>query len=262
MLRARVWTAAIALPVVLGAILFLPDLGFTAFIAIVGAWGLYEIASITAAAGPLEIILIVVAGGGPLLAMLAGGDRGEWFFPLAVILVMLGLVARVGTTGAQSAPRGWVLQTVGALWVGVLFPYFAMLRNLPHGVGYLIGMLLIVIASDSGAYFGGRALGRHKLAPLVSPNKTIEGAIAGLLASIVAGLILRPWLVPTLSAIEVAVISAAIAGLAQLGDLAGSAFKRTAGVKDSGWIFPGHGGLLDRTCSLVFAAVFSYYCFK
>jgi phosphatidate cytidylyltransferase len=262
-LRARVWTAAIALPVVLGAIIFLPNFGFSVFIAIVGAWGLYEVASITAAArGYLAILLIAVVGGGPLLAMLIGGDRGEWFFPLAVILVMLGLVARVGTAGAENAPKGWVLQTAGALWVGVLFPYFAMLRNLPHGVGYLIAMLLVVIASDTGAYFGGRAFGAHKLAPRVSPNKTVEGAIAGLIASIGAGLILRPWLMPAWSADGVAAISGAIAVLAQIGDLAGSALKRSAGVKDSGWISPGHGGLLDRTCSLVFAAVFSYYCFR
>ena len=262
MLRARVWTAAIALPAVLGAIILLPNFGFTVFIAIVGAWGLYEVASVAAASDPFAILTIVVAGGGPLLAMLTGGDHGEWFFPLAVILLMLGLIARVGTAGAENGPKGWVLQTVGALWVGVLFPYFAMLRNLPHGVGYLLAMLLVVIASDTGAYFGGRAFGAHKLAPRVSPNKTVEGAIAGLLASMLGGLVLRPWLMPALSGGEVAAISAAIAILAQLGDLAGSAFKRSAGVKDSGWIFPGHGGLLDRTCSLVFAAVFSYYCFK
>ena len=123
-------------------------------------------------------------------------------------------------------------------------------------------MLLVVIASDTGAYFGGRAFGSHKLAPRVSPHKTIEGAIAGLAASIATGLILRPWLMSQWSIGASALISGIIAILAQAGDLAGSAFKRVAGVKDSGWIFPGHGGLLDRTCSLVFAAVFTYYCFR
>ena len=77
-----------------------------------------------------------------------------------------------------------------------------------------------------------------------------------------AGAILRPWLAVQFSAPAILAISGSIAFLAQLGDLAGSAFKRIAGVKDSGWIFPGHGGLLDRTCSLVFAAVFTYYCFR
>ena len=95
----------------------------------------------------------------------------------------------------------------------------------------------------------------------MSPDKTVEGAIGGLLACILASLILRPLLAPRWT-VAAAIIMAAVVGvLAQFGDVAGSAFKRVAGVKDSGWIFPGHGGLLDRTCSLVFAAVFTYYYF-
>ncbi|MGH7779532.1 MAG: phosphatidate cytidylyltransferase, partial [Candidatus Binataceae bacterium] len=96
----------------------------------------------------------------------------------------------------------------------------------------------------------------------VSPGKSVEGAIGGLVAAIVAGVILRGWLAPDWSVAATAAISAAIAILAQAGDLASSAFKRTAGVKDSGWIFPGHGGLIDRTCSLVFATVLTYYCLR
>jgi phosphatidate cytidylyltransferase len=175
---------------------------------------------------------------------------------------MCALVVLVGTSGAEKTPKGAPLEIAGALWVGVLFPYFALLRNLGGGIAAIIMMLLVVIASDTGAYFGGRVLGAHKLAPRVSPNKTIEGSVAGLIASIGAGLILRPWAIPHWSLSETAALSGMIAVLAQVGDLAGSAFKRVAGVKDSGWIFPGHGGLLDRTCSLVFAAAFSYYCFR
>jgi phosphatidate cytidylyltransferase len=116
-----------------------------------------------------------------------------------------------------------------------------------------------VVASDSGAYFVGRSLGRVKLLPRVSPNKTVEGAIGGLAASIVAALALRPLLASQWSIGAAVTMAVAVGVLAQFGDLAGSAFKRVAGVKDSGWIFPGHGGLLDRTCSLVFAAAFTYY---
>jgi phosphatidate cytidylyltransferase len=261
-LHARVWTAAVALPAVLAAIVFLPNTGFSVFIAIVAAWGLYEVAFIVSARGAVAFALLLGAGAGPLFAMLAAGDLAGWTLPAAVITMMLALVVRIGAFGAANAPKGMLLETGGALWVGVLFPYFALLRNLPNGVAALILMLLLVIASDTGAYFGGRAFGRHKLAPRVSPSKTIEGAVAGLAASVVAGLILRSWLMPRQSIVAIVAISAITAILAQLGDLAGSAFKRAAGVKDSGWIFPGHGGLLDRTCSLVFAAVFSYYWFK
>ncbi len=181
----------------------------------------------------------------------------------AVTSLMLMLVSRIGWEGVEKFrdwpwSRPWLL-FIGALWVGVLFPYFALLRNHPAGVPIIILMLLLVVASDSGAYFAGRALGRTKLLPRVSPNKTVEGSIGGLAACVIGGLILRPLLAPQWS-IGAAVILAAVVGvLAQFGDAAGSAFKRVAGVKDSGWIFPGHGGLLDRTCSLVFAAAFTYY---
>jgi phosphatidate cytidylyltransferase len=123
----------------------------------------------------------------------------------------------------------------------------------------MVFILFLVIASDTGAYFIGSWMGRTKLAPNVSPKKTVEGAIGGLALCVVAGLLLRAPLVPGWSVPRTVLLSAAIAVLAQLGDLAGSALKRRAGVKDSGWIFPGHGGLLDRTCSMVFATVFTYY---
>lgn len=262
MLRARLWTAAVALPVVLAAIIFLSSAGFSVFIALLGGWGLYEVVLMTATSGLISIVVLPGLGVVPLLAMLAAGDGGLWLLPAVVTASMCALVVQVGTFGAENTPKGAPLEIAGALWVGVLFPYFALLRNLGGGIAAIIMMLLVVIASDTGAYFGGRALGAHKLAPRVSPNKTIEGSITGLIAAIGAGLILRPWAIPHWSLSEAAALSGMIALLAQVGDLAGSAFKRVAGVKDSGWIFPGHGGLLDRTCSLVFAAAFSYYCFK
>ena len=126
----------------------------------------------------------------------------------------------------------------------------------------MIAVVLLAVASDTGAYFVGRQMGRRKLAEKVSPHKTVEGAIGGMIATVAAGLILSRVFAPTFAGwhlVTVIFFSAMISLLAQLGDLAGSAFKRAAGVKDSGWIFPGHGGLLDRTCSLVFAMVFTYY---
>ena len=269
MLKTRLWTAAIALPAVLAAIVFAPDWLFTLFIALLGVVGLFEIAGMAAASAggkpdPVNIGVIAVLGGVPLFGLLYGEAPG-WLGAGIIIAVMLAVVAQVAVGGANRGPKGIALAVIGAAWVGVLFPYFALLRNSPpragsaSGVHLIILMLLLVVASDTGAYFAGRGLGRTKLMPRVSPNKTVEGAVGGLLGSIVAGLILRPMLTPDLNAGAAAALSAVIAMLAQLGDLAGSAYKRSAGVKDSGWIFPGHGGLLDRTCSLVFAAVFTYY---
>ncbi|HVN29667.1 MAG TPA: phosphatidate cytidylyltransferase, partial [Candidatus Binataceae bacterium] len=161
--------------------------------------------------------------------------------------------------GPEAVARGPMAVASGALYVGPLFPFFALLRNGPDGIRLLVLMLLLVICADSGAYFVGRAVGRHKLAFKVSPGKTIEGGIGGIVASIAGALILQPWLVAGWSIGKTVVFATLVALLAIIGDLANSAFKRVAGVKDSGWIFPGHGGLLDRTCSLVFAAVLTYY---
>jgi phosphatidate cytidylyltransferase len=261
-LRTRVLTAAVALPAVLAVVIFSPDWFFSVFIAVLGAWGLYEVAEMTATRGFTAALGVAIVGGFPLVSMLAGGDRGGWPAAVAVFAAMMLMVGVVALRGGEGGPKGIVLILLGAVWVGALFPYFAMLRNLHGGIAAIIMMLLLVIASDTGAYFAGRWLGRVKLAPRVSPNKTVEGAAAGLVASGAAAMLLRSILMPQWTLWFAVEIGIAVAILAQLGDLAGSAFKRSAGVKDSGWIFPGHGGLLDRTCSLVFAAAFTYYCLK
>jgi undecaprenyl diphosphate synthase len=259
-LRTRVWTALVALPAVLAVVLFAPAPWFAAFVGVLTVWGLYEVGAMTQVRAAGAAGALVVAGGGSALLVASAPER-LWFVPLGVILAMLTLVVRIGrgTTSAAAPSPGIGFTLLGALYVGALFPYFALLRNRPGGVAVMVLILLLVIASDTGAYFIGSWMGRTKLAPNVSPKKTVEGAIGGLALCVVAGLLFRAPLVPGWSLAQTVVLSAAIAVLAQLGDLAGSALKRRAGVKDSGWIFPGHGGLLDRTCSMVFATVFTYY---
>jgi phosphatidate cytidylyltransferase len=271
-LRTRLLTAAVALPAVLAAIFFLPGWAFTLFIVVLGLWGLYEVAGMSGRGSRprlLECLVVGIAFG--LYPFLADAAKFSWVMPTAAALLMLALVVEVGRYGAKDALARWnasglgqlnakrLLAAIGALYTGLLFPYFALLRNSPRGIALVILMLLLVICTDSGAYFTGRAIGCHKLAVRVSPGKTIEGGLGGIAASIVAGLILRGWLVPQWSSAEMAGFAGIVAVLAVVGDLANSAFKRLAGVKDSGWIFPGHGGLLDRTCSLVLAAVLTYY---
>jgi phosphatidate cytidylyltransferase len=258
-LRTRVWTALVALPAVLAVVLFTPAPWFAAFVGVLTVWGLYEVGVMTHACTAGAVGALVVAGAGSAI-LIAWAPERLWFVPLGVILAMLTLVVRVGRgTRAAAQSRVIGLTFLGALYVGALFPYFALLRSRPGGVAVIVLIFLLVIASDTGAYSIGSLIGRTKLAPNVSPNKTVEGAIGGMALCVVAGLVLRALLVPGWSMAQTVLLSAAIAVLAQLGDLAGSALKRKAGVKDSGWIFPGHGGLLDRTCSMVFATVFTYY---
>jgi phosphatidate cytidylyltransferase len=263
-LRTRLLTAAVLLPAVGALVLFAPPWFFTVFIAVAGLWGLYEVAAMTGALHWVAIPLFVTVGGVPLFALLYGGNLGlvGWVVPVIVIVMMLGLALRIEIAGGGERFRGPRLVFMGAAYIGFLFPFFALLRNSPNGIYILLLVILLAVVSDSGAYFVGRYMGKTKLAPRVSPNKTVEGAVGGFVATVVAGLLLFKMMGGRWDLGSVLLFSAIVSILAQLGDLAGSALKRAAGVKDSGWIFPGHGGLLDRTCSLVFAAFFAYYWFQ
>jgi phosphatidate cytidylyltransferase len=269
-LRTRLLTAAVALPALLAAIFFLPNWGFSLVIGVLGVWGLYEICAMARPLSAASMLALLIFGLLPLLWLLAGPSLG--FYPppypdpqraLIILLAVLAFamlnIITVAVSGPESIPRGPMAVASGALYVGPLFPFFALVRNSSSGIELIVLMLLLVICADTGAYAVGRAIGRHKLAFKVSPGKTIEGAIGGILASIGGGLILRRWLVAQWSMERLVIFAGLVAILAIIGDLANSAFKRVAGAKESGWIFPGHGGLLDRTCSLVFAAVLTYY---
>ncbi len=141
------------------------------------------------------------------------------------------------------------LLLLGAVYVGTGFHYMLVTRELAHGVFWSAVAFVCIWSSDAGAYFVGKAIGRTKLWPAISPNKTIEGSVGGLLLAIIAALIFawsRPEWLDYGQAVVIGVV-AAVSG--QLGDLIQSAYKRFRGVKDSGQLLPGHGGILDRTDS-------------
>ncbi len=132
--------------------------------------------------------------------------------------------------------------------------------NVNDGLGYLLMMFFIILATDVGAYFFGTRYGKHKLAEVISPKKTVEGALCGGGLGIIIGMVIGyfiglPWY-------HSLIASALITGFAQLGDLSESLIKRDAGVKDSGDLLPGHGGFMDRADSYIFSAPVAYYYFK
>lgn len=149
----------------------------------------------------------------------------------------------------------------GVLYVALLFSHFITLRLVPDGNRWLLFALAIVWSGDTGAYYGGRAWGKKKLSPVISPNKTVEGALAGLVASMCVGLILvRVFGLDNDISVILTLFLALIAGVAGIfGDLTESYIKRWAGVKDSGKLIPGHGGLLDRVDSVLFSVPVVYY---
>lgn len=158
----------------------------------------------------------------------------------------------------------WSLSMAGPLYIGWLGAHIIRLRHLQEGIWWVLTALPAIWIADSGAYFIGRAWGRHKLAPTLSPGKTWEGYIGGIVvgAVVTAGLA-GLWSLPSGPAgphlMEGLALGALVGTLAPLGDLIVSMMKRQAGVKDTGVIFPGHGGALDRVDSLLWAAAIGYY---
>ncbi|HYZ89596.1 MAG TPA: phosphatidate cytidylyltransferase [Myxococcales bacterium] len=153
------------------------------------------------------------------------------------------------------------LSVLGAAYPGILLAMVVRLRQLPDGVAWLMLTLVVTWLNDTGAYFSGRAYGRHKLYPRISPSKTWEGAAGGLAASVAGALFVKAigWL-PQLPWWGSVIVGAGAAVLGPVGDLSESMLKRAFGAKDSSALLPGHGGVLDRVDALLFTAPFVLFC--
>lgn len=252
-MKTRIITGVIA------AALFIPfvvygQLPFALLVYAIAAVGLFEILRMK------QIKITSVPGVLALLAVFALLMPSEWEakvveaiayskFELLFIAVILLLVYTVLVKNRFTFDDvGFVI--LSALYVGIGFYYLIATRE--AGVAYLIFALLIVWVTDSGAYFTGRALGKNKLWPEISPNKTIEGFVGGVVLAVIAAIIMQfiaPFDISWVLLIIVAIISSVFG---QMGDLVESAIKRHYDVKDSGNILPGHGGILDRFDSLLF----------
>lgn len=149
--------------------------------------------------------------------------------------------------------------SLGPLYVSLLFGHLQLIQTMVEGRKWTLLLFATIWMGDTAAFYTGLSVGRHKLYPEISPNKTVEGAAGGVFGSIIVVVIAKMWFIRQMSLTDVAVISIGIAVVGQLGDLCESMFKRAAGVKDSGSIIPGHGGILDRFDSILFAAPFLYY---
>jgi phosphatidate cytidylyltransferase len=255
-LGARVVTAAVGVPLLV-------------VVVIVGQWPLFVLTWILALVGSAEFSSLLrlrqldlpVWAIGPLTTGFLGGAVFHWpMWPLVAGLFFLAALFGLGGTDNQ---RGFITgmgALFGALYLGGLFGYLIRLRALPHGAPATLFVFAVVWCTDAAAYFVGRAYGRHVLLPRVSPGKTWEGSLAGLGAglAVAAGIFVATGHPLVLGAL----VGAAVSVAGQIGDLVESNFKRFAGAKDSGAVLPGHGGVLDRFDSALFALPAAYYLLK
>jgi len=252
-LKQRIITGAIALALFLPIVL-LGGPVFTILIYIIAAVGLNEMLrmkgiQLFSFAGIVSLLLLFML----LLPSsitkdvleVTGHTKLEWIFVAVFLLLIYTVLVKNHFTFDDAA-----FVILGTLYVGVGFYYFIETRNI--GLSYVIFALLVVWTTDSGAYFTGRKIGKRKLWPEISPNKTVEGFVGGIVWALVTAFIIQ-WISPLTSSYLVLIgitIAASIFG--QLGDLVESAIKRHYNVKDSGNLLPGHGGILDRFDSLLF----------
>ncbi|MDO9110090.1 MAG: phosphatidate cytidylyltransferase, partial [Desulfatirhabdiaceae bacterium] len=150
--------------------------------------------------------------------------------------------------------HAFAMQIQGMVYIPVLITCLIRIRNTDAGILWIFLLLAVVFAGDIGAYYAGSYLGRHKLCPSVSPNKTVEGSIGGLCANLLIGAIIKAMFLPSLPWAACMVMFLLIGAAGQIGDLYESALKRSVQIKDSGTLLPGHGGMLDRIDALLFAS--------
>ncbi len=261
---ARSLTALIAAPIVIALIVRMgPAIFFLLTLAVCLA-ALYEYYAMALPEAKKTELCAGLALGALVLA--AGyADAGAGSAPLlttgmciaAFMLIFAGHIC-LGRSGSVSFKRVSVL-FFGIVYIALLSSFLLLLRALPSGSSLILFLLLVTWAGDIGAYLTGRALGSHLLCPRVSPGKTVEGSCGGMVFSLAVALACQMTFLKHISVPHCLVMAIGINILNQLGDLSESVIKRACSVKDSGTILPGHGGLLDRIDSLLFAAPFLYY---
>ncbi len=253
----RVWTAAVLIPLVLLLVTFAPQWLYAAVVALVALLALREYLDMADKSQMAPLRYPAYLAVAALIAWPpAAGDIALWTVAAALALAMR------PTRTLEKALPGAAATLLGTVYIGLPLALLADLRRLPHGAEWVIYILVITWAGDTAAYFAGRAFGRRPMAPRISPGKTWEGGAVSLLAAALFSLAYLATFIPEFPKGWSVAAGLAVNAAGQVGDLAESALKRSAGVKDSSALLPGHGGLLDRIDALLFAAPALWYIFS
>lgn len=256
----RVYSALVFVPLFYVLVRYLPPLAFFLLVAAASSLALLELYRLHFREDAPPVLLALGLGGGLLL--LSGiqwpgllAERTALLLALAAVL----LHRLKSTSDLRRSLTDSAVLLFGLLYVPLTLGHLLLTRARPDGEFLVFFLILVTWAGDTGAYYVGTAVGQHKLAPVISPNKTVEGLIGGLVLAVAAAFLARAWFLPTFGAGDclAAGLLLTLAGVA--GDLSESVMKRGAGAKDTGGLIPGHGGMLDRLDSLLFTAPAFYY---
>ncbi len=251
--------SALALAVPLLAVeWYAPSVVFLWVVLVVACVSGWEFQGLAATAGwPARRWDISLDAGAIVLAAWVGGILPS----LVIALILMRLLARAVTEGDPKTGLGGAgVYFLGVIWIGGAAALVALNRALPGGREAVLFLLLVVWATDIGAYYSGRLFGKQQLAPTLSPGKTVIGAVGGIIASGGVGLALSVWLeIPGVAPVLAVPVAISLSVFAQIGDLCESMVKRAAGAKEASGLIPGHGGFLDRIDGLLFAGAPFYY---
>jgi len=251
-------TAAVGLPLLILLILKGSYFLFTCFILLLSLLGLAEFYRMALPHRRLEGIAASLAGTLSILALLCH-DQLQFLFVIILMVILSCLLFLFRIRDIRQSAGEVSLLLMGFLYVPLLLGHLVLLRGIPNGVQWILLLLVIVMSGDSAAFYAGSTFGKKKLYEAVSPNKTMEGAMGGLAGSLVGALLTKFTFFTELSVVDAVATALLLGILGQLGDLFESLLKRSFGVKDSGVIIPGHGGILDRLDSVLFAAPAAFY---
>jgi phosphatidate cytidylyltransferase len=254
----RLYTAAALIPAVYVIIVHLPPWALTLLLIAVGSIALVELYQICFQSRSNRLVI-----GLGLAAFVLVVARDHMSLSLSTLLAASALIVSIavrvlsGQTGHRW--KDTLIILFGVLYVGFPLGTVVSTRSLPAGESLVLFLAVVTWASDTGAYYAGTLWGKHLLLPSVSPKKTIEGLLGGLALAVSAALLAQWGFASQLSLSDALILGVLLTGMGLLGDLFESVIKRRTGVKDSGGILPGHGGMLDRLDSLLFTAPTFYY---
>ncbi len=267
-MKQRILVAVVGIPLLLAVLCWAPDWATALLLAALSVIAAHELLTAVCGAEKAKrwtalpavtgaLVIAAVYFSGEHYADSPAGTVLRWLIAAAVLALLLASVLTYGRPGALVLQDVCVMAIAG-LVIPWAFSCMLQLRMLPHGAGMVLMPLVAAFCSDSAALFTGMACGRHKMAPLVSPHKTVEGALGGIAGGVVGMVIFRiVFYFCTLVPLHIGwcvVIGLAGALMGELGDLSFSVIKRQVGIKDYGRLLPGHGGVLDRFDSVLFAA--------